>query len=86
MLQIGELSGSLSDEFRASTYDQMQWGAIKGMRNLFVHAYASMNKEVIWLSAGRDIPGLLKFCDRILEQTQTQTQQQRPDGPTLTMY
>jgi len=48
MMQIGELSAGLSDDFRIETQDQMQWGAMKGMRNLFAHAYASMNKEVIW--------------------------------------
>ena len=68
MMQIGELSAGLSDEFKNETQDQMQWGAMKGMRNLFVHAYASMNKEVIWESAIRDISGVLKFCDRILSQ------------------
>jgi uncharacterized protein with HEPN domain len=66
IMQIGELSGALSDEFKTKTYSKMQWGAIKGMRNLFAHAYASMNKEVIWESAVRDIPGLLEFCDKML--------------------
>ena len=68
MMQIGELSAGLSDEFKIETQDQIQWGAMKGMRNLFAHAYASMNKEVIWESANRDIAGVLKFCDRILSQ------------------
>jgi uncharacterized protein with HEPN domain len=67
IMQIGELSAGLSEEFRDATYDQMQWGAIRGMRNLFAHAYVSMNKEVVWASAIRDIPGMLKFCDRVLE-------------------
>jgi uncharacterized protein with HEPN domain len=66
MMQIGELSGKLSSEFKSETYDKMQWGAIQGMRNLFVHAYASMNKEVIWESAIHDIPSLLKFCDKVI--------------------
>jgi len=68
MMQIGELSSTLSDDFKNDTKDNMQWGAMKGMRNLFAHAYAAMNKEVIWESANRDIPGLLKFCDKILTQ------------------
>jgi uncharacterized protein with HEPN domain len=71
MMQIGELSAGLSDEFKIETQDQMQWGAMKGMRNLFAHAYISMNKEIIWESANRDIFGLLKFCERILSQAQT---------------
>jgi len=80
MMQIGELSAGLSDDFRIETQDQMQWGAMKGMRNLFAHAYASMNKEVIWESANRDIVGVLKFCDKILSQELTQS-----NGPTMTM-
>jgi len=58
----------------------MQWGAMKVMRNLFAHSYASINKDVIWESANSDIVGLLKFCDRILAQELTQ-----PDEPTMAM-
>ena len=68
MMQIGELSAGLSDEFKIETQEQMQWGAMKGIRNLFAHAYASMNKEVIWEAANRDILGVMKFCERILAQ------------------
>jgi len=67
IMQIGELSAALSDDFKDETRGQMQWGAMKGMRNLFAHAYATMNKEVVWESAVRDIPGLYKFCNSILE-------------------
>lgn len=31
ILQIGELSGGLSVEFRKATADRIQWGPIKGM-------------------------------------------------------
>jgi uncharacterized protein with HEPN domain len=68
IMQIGELVGGLSEEFRESTKSRMQWGAIRGMRNLFAHAYASMDKEVIWDVATQDIPGLLQFCADILAQ------------------
>ena len=39
ILQIGELSGKLSDEFRQATASRIQWGPIKGMRNLVAHSY-----------------------------------------------
>ena len=67
ILQIGELAGALSEEFREKTKSKMQWGAIRGMRNLFAHAYASMDKKVIWEVAVQDIPGLMQFCDSIIE-------------------
>jgi uncharacterized protein with HEPN domain len=66
IMQIGELVGGLSDEFKESTKSRMQWGAIRGMRNLFAHAYAGMDKEVIWDVATQDIPSLLQFCTDIL--------------------
>ena len=67
IMQIGELAGGLSEEFREKTKNRMQWGAIRGMRNLFAHAYASMNKKIIWDVAVYDIPGLFQFCVDTLE-------------------
>ena len=67
IMQIGELANGLSDEFREKTKNQMQWGAIRGMRNLFAHAYAGMDKKVVWDAAVRDVSELLLFCDEIIE-------------------
>ncbi|MCL2003807.1 MAG: DUF86 domain-containing protein [Oscillospiraceae bacterium] len=66
IMQIGELAGGLSEDFREQTRNRMQWGAIRGIRNLFAHAYAGMDKKVVWDVAIQDIPGLLRFCDDIL--------------------
>ncbi|WP_279010252.1 HepT-like ribonuclease domain-containing protein [Synergistes jonesii] len=67
VLQIGELANGLSDEFREETKDQMPWGMIRGMRNWIAHAYAEMDEAIIWETAINDIPGLLHFCDSLLE-------------------
>lgn len=66
ILQIGELSGGLSAEFRKSTADRIQWGSMKGMRNLVAHNYGSMDRSVIWETAVTDIPVLKKFCEEFL--------------------
>ena len=71
ILQIGELSGGLSQEFRKATADRMQWGAMKGMRNLVAHNYGSMSREIIWETAITDIPALKSFCDEIFEADNT---------------
>ena len=71
IMQIGELSAGLSESFKDQTRRQMMWAPIKAMRNMFAHAYASMNKDVIWETAVRDIPALLRFCDNILDAEQT---------------
>lgn len=67
ILQIGELSGKLSEEFRAETSHLVPWASIKGMRNLFAHNYGSMGRDVIWKTANEDIPALLDFCNQALQ-------------------
>lgn len=74
LLQIGELTGHLSEEFRESTKSTVYWPAIKGMRNLFAHNYGAVDINLVWETAISDIPILLAFCEqtiqmfRILEQ------------------
>ena len=71
ILQIGELSGGLSQEFRKATANRVQWGPMKGMRNLVAHNYGSMSREIIWETAVTDIPELKSFCDELLEASNT---------------
>lgn len=46
ILQIGELSGGLSQEYRQATAERVQWGPIKGMRNLAARNYGSMSRDI----------------------------------------
>ena len=66
ILQIGELSGKLSEAFRCETAGEVPWTAIRGMRNFFAHNYGSMSREIIWKTAKEDIPPLLAFCEKLL--------------------
>lgn len=63
ILQIGELAGRLSQEYREATASRVQWGPIKGMRNLVAHSYGNMSRDIIWETAVTDIPVLKEFCD-----------------------
>ena len=69
ILQTRELSGGLSQEYRQATADRVQWGPIKGMRNLVAHNYGSMSREIIWETATTDIPALKRFCEEQLANT-----------------
>ena len=62
ILQIGELSGGLSQEYRTATSGKMQWKAMKGMRNMVAHSYGSMSRAIIWETATKNIPELAEFC------------------------
>ena len=68
LLQIGELSGKLSEDFRISKKSDIPWKELKAMRNLFAHNYGSMDIEKIWDTAINDIPILKDFCERQINQ------------------
>ena len=65
--QIGELAGRLSDSLRSSTRGDINWTAIKGMRNIVVHDYGNVDLEEVWFAATQDVPKLKAFCEAHLE-------------------
>jgi uncharacterized protein with HEPN domain len=58
IMQIGELSAGLSDEFKDATRDRMPWGLMKGIRNRFAHAYGAMEKATF----GKQRPRIFQIC------------------------
>jgi uncharacterized protein with HEPN domain len=64
LLQIGELAGKLTDDFRAE-YNQMPWRDIVSIRNRAAHNYGTMDTNILWYIATRDIPALKKYCETI---------------------
>ena len=50
--------------------------------NIFesAHAYISINKSVIWESATRDVPAVLDFCTKIIEQNEEAMDQKQDMG------
>ena len=67
IMQIGELTGNLSDDFKKQTGSEIPWRLIKGMRNYFAHGYAYMEKKDIFETATQDIPFLEQKFDSILQ-------------------
>ena len=65
ILQIGELAGHLSAEFRAA-HPEMPWREIRGMRNVVAHAYANISFRTTWDTIQTDIPSMKKFCAELL--------------------
>ncbi len=63
ILQIGELAGKLSEDYRTKTKDKLPWAAMKSMRNFFAHNYGNMDVNVIWATAINNIPEVKKFCE-----------------------
>ena len=67
ILQIGELANALSEEFRESTKDEIQWKMIRGTRNWLAHAYGEVDESMLWETVTNDIPVLAAFCKNIIE-------------------
>ncbi len=55
---VGEAASKVSAETRSAT-PSVPWARIIGMRNRLVHAYADINREVVWRTVTVEIPPLL---------------------------
>ena len=73
ILQIGELAGKLSPEYRRATAELVPWVKVKGLRNIVVHNYGNVDLGEIWGIVQSDIPDLRKFCEEQLAQAENST-------------
>ena len=55
---VGEAATRVSAETRNSSAE-IPWPAIIGMRNRMVHAYFSVDREVVWKTVASELPPLL---------------------------
>ena len=65
VLQIGELSSRLSEEFK-SKYSHIPWRVIKDTRNFYVHNYFSVDMSILWSTITEYLPDLKIKCDNII--------------------
>ena len=63
IFQIGELANHLTEEYLEKTKNQINWNAIRGMRNRFAHGYGKMDSTKIFYTALEDIPIIKKFIE-----------------------
>jgi len=63
---IGEAASQISDELRENAVE-IPWFIIIGMRNRLVHAYFSINLDVVWSTSTIDIPSLIEDIKRLLD-------------------
>ncbi len=64
ILQIGELSNNLTEDYRNSTESQIPWKAVRGLRNIVAHHYGKIDYEILWETIEQDIPQLKNFCEQ----------------------
>ncbi len=62
---IGEASARITDNLKTS-HTEIPWKQIIGFRNIAVHAYFSMNWEIVWVAATQNAPTLRKKIKEII--------------------
>lgn len=62
---VGEAATHISQETRSAT-PAVPWPRIIGMRNRLVHAYADINREVVWKTVTAEIPAVLPLLTALL--------------------
>lgn len=67
ILQIGELVGKLSEEFRLH-HTAIPWRQIRAMRNIVAHGYGTIDPETTWEVIQDDIPKLKRSCQKFIEE------------------
>ena len=67
VLQIGEIVGRLSEEFR-DEHKSIPWKDIKSVRDMIVHDYGNIEFDTLWEIITKDSEELNDFCRSILEQ------------------
>jgi uncharacterized protein with HEPN domain len=62
---IGEAANHISPETRVKL-PSVEWGNIIGMRNRLIHAYTSIDYDIVWDVATNKIPVLISELEKIL--------------------
>jgi uncharacterized protein with HEPN domain len=62
---IADLCKHLSPSFKKQ-YSRIEWDDVKAMRNDFAHEYQSLQPELVWGIASKDMPELEKQIRQIL--------------------
>jgi uncharacterized protein with HEPN domain len=64
---IGEAAKNLSAETRAKA-SEVPWNRVTGMRDRIVHAYFTIDLEIIWEVVEHELPDLRAAVERIKSQ------------------
>lgn len=79
VLQIGELTAHLTDDFK-QTYTGIPWTQIRALRNVVAHNYGRIDDESLWETITNDIPKLKDYCSVIIQQFDVLLQESNPEN------
>ncbi len=62
---IGEAARAIPQDFK-NNHPEIPWGQISGMRNILIHIYFGIDRDIVWQVVERDLPILKTSVDAIL--------------------
>ncbi len=62
---IGEAARSISQDFK-DVHPEIPWKQISGMRNILIHIYFGIDRDIVWAVVERDLPLLKNSMDTLL--------------------
>ena len=66
LMVIGEAARSLPEEFTAR-HAELPWDKMRATRNVIVHVYFGIRKEIVWETVQTDLPPLVPLLNQLLE-------------------
>jgi uncharacterized protein with HEPN domain len=64
---IGEAAAQITEDTHSRT-PSIPWQKIIAMRNRLVHAYFSVNLDIVWQTVQKDLPPLIETLERVVPQ------------------
>ena len=62
---VGEAAAQITESARAQV-PEIPWQVIVAMRNRLVHAYFSINLDIVWQTVQQDLPILIAEIERVV--------------------
>ncbi|HEU0076810.1 MAG TPA: DUF86 domain-containing protein [Longimicrobiaceae bacterium] len=62
---VGEAAKNVSPEFRAA-HPEIPWKAMAGMRDILIHAYRTVDRDVVWTAVTVSVPALIASLEPLI--------------------